>query len=145
MTEKRVKIAWMEDDIEIIEPVVKPLKDAGHSFVELFSVEEVIDALDDVRSCDLILLDLLLPVGEAAGNYGRYPGLRLLEVLREQYSIDIPAVVLTMVPNERVLSKLKKLGVADIITKPILPSKLKERVLKALEALHGSSSDPRDE
>ncbi len=131
------KIAWIEDDIDIIEPVIRPLKRAGYEFLELGSVKDVLDNLDDVRTCDLILLDMILPTGAVEGTFGRYPGLKLLKMFREELSIDIPSVVLTVVTNEDTITELKDFGALDIILKPVLPSELRERVLKALKSAQG--------
>jgi DNA-binding response OmpR family regulator len=126
------RIAWIEDDIDIIGPVARPLRRAGYEFLELRTVQEVLESLDDVRHCDLILLDMILPTAEAPGMRGRYPGLELLRMFRDELSVDVPTVVLTVVAGEHTLAELRRLGVSDIIHKPVLPSELAERILRVL-------------
>lgn len=121
-------IIWIEDDIEIIDPVVRPLERAGYQIVRLNTVKEVLDAIEEIRAADLVLLDMILRPGMDEHSFGRYPGLDILELLREQYAIDVPVVVLTVVDRPEVRQRLQELGTAQIVRKPIRPSGLKEVV-----------------
>ena len=38
-------IAWIEDDTDVIDPVVRPLERAGHQFIRLHTVREALDTL----------------------------------------------------------------------------------------------------
>ena len=42
-------IVWIEDDTDIIDPVVRPLERAGHRFVRLHTAQEALDAIDELR------------------------------------------------------------------------------------------------
>jgi CheY-like chemotaxis protein len=133
-------IVWIEDDADIIEPVVHPLKQAGYTILPLRTVKEAMDSIEQIRNADLILLDMLLPTGHLAKlpsgrklNY--YTGKELLEELRTSYQMtDIPVIVLSVVHREEVFQQLKQLGVKDILRKPVRPSVLKARVEETLEA-----------
>ncbi len=127
-------IVWIEDDTDIIDPVVRPLERAGYRFERLRTAKEALDRLDIIRGSDLIVLDLILPPGGMDRKFSCYPGLDLLQELREQHGITQPVVVLSVVRNEETFEKLRALGVADVITKAVLPSELKGRVQKVLEA-----------
>ena len=127
-------IVWIEDDTDIIDPVVTLLERDGHLIMRIRSVGEALENVDLVRDSDLILLDIILPPGNAGGNYGRYSGLRLLQELQEQHGIQTPVVVLSVIANPDAHRRLRELGVKDIIGKPVLPSKLKKRVERVLDA-----------
>lgn len=133
-------IVWIEDDTDIIEPVVYPLKQAGYTIVPLRTVKEALDSIEQIRNADLILLDMLLPPGPldtfpSGRKFNRFTGKQLLEELRMIYHLtDIPVIVLSVVHREEVLQELKSLGVNEVLRKPIRPSVLKARVEEALES-----------
>jgi CheY-like chemotaxis protein len=127
------EIAWIEDDIDIIYPVVRPLERAGHSIVTFRNVREAIEAVDQLRRVDIILLDMLLPPGKTGHELGDYQGLQLLRDLRKKYKIKTPVIVFTVITPDNLVMQLKELGIADIVRKPVRPSELKERVERALE------------
>lgn len=126
-------IVWIEDDIDIIEPVVRPLELAGYTFVRLRTIAEVLNAIDVIWQADLVLLDMILPPSQIDREFGRYPGRKLLEILRKEYGIITPVIALTVVTQPEVLEDLWKLGVADVLRKPIRPSVLKQRVEEVLQ------------
>jgi DNA-binding response OmpR family regulator len=121
-------IIWIEDDTDIIDPVVRPLERAGYRIQRLNTVQEALNAIDQIRSADLILLDMILRPGNTAREFSRYSGLDLLRELRQTHGIATPVIALTVVARDEIRKQLRELGVADIITKPIRPSELKTRV-----------------
>ena len=127
-------IAWIEDDTDIIDPVVKPLERAGHRFIRLHTAQEALDALDELRQADLILLDIIFPPAQVphgfdqANGFNQYTGLHLLRELRQVHGVQTPVVVLTVVIRPELDTELQALEVADIIHKPVRPSELKNRV-----------------
>ncbi len=126
-------IAWIEDDVDVIAPVVRPLEKAGYTFVRLRTIGDAIKALDKLAHADLILLDMILPPGNAGEDFGPYPGKRLLGYIREQ-GIETPIIVFTVLATDTIRQELERWNVADVIRKPVRPSELKRRVEKALEA-----------
>ena len=128
-------IVWIEDDSDIIEPVIRPLQQAGHLFVRLRTATEALEAVEQIREADLILIDLIVPPGGAKGRFGRYAGLDVLRELREVHNVETPAVLLTVVTREEVVEQAKQFNVVDVVRKPVLPSELKERVERALGLL----------
>lgn len=125
-------IVWIEDDTDIIDPVVRPLERAGYEIVRLRSVAEALNAVEQIRAAKLILLDMILPPHSDGREYGRYPGLKLLEILQRDQGITTPVVALTVVTHADVEHGLHALGVSEIVRKPVRPSELKERVEKIL-------------
>lgn len=122
-------IVWIEDDTPVIESVVRPLRRTGYNIEEMHSVSEVLGKVEVIRSSDLILLDLLLPLGTHEPYDNRYSGLHLLEELRSQHNVSVPVVLFTVLPVTEVWeSRFDELGIAKYIQKPVLPSVLKAEV-----------------
>jgi DNA-binding response OmpR family regulator len=121
-------IVWIEDDIDIIGPVVRPLERAGFQIVRLRTAKEVFENVEKLHDADLILLDMLLPDGGSGLELGRYTGLDIYRELKQAHNISTPVVALTVVAREEVRVNLRELGVADIVRKPVRPSELKERI-----------------
>lgn len=127
------KIVWIEDDSPIIASVVKPLERDGYAIQRLRTVDEALNNLELLRASDLILLDIFLPPGGHVGDYGRYAGLQLLRELRRQHDVRTPVIVLSVLTNSNVYTELLELDVAEIVRKPVLPSKLKQIVERILD------------
>lgn len=127
------KIVWIEDDVDIIGPVVRPLERAGFEIVRLRTAKEVFDNVEKLHEADLILLDMLLPDGGSGLELGRYTGLDIFKELLENHALKTPVVALTVVAREEIRKNLRDLGVADIVRKPVRPSELKERIEQVLK------------
>jgi len=125
-------VVWIEDDIYIIGSIVEPLEKAGVTVAKFRSLREALDNIETIRSSQLIVLDVLMPLDESR-NGTRYGGLGFVEALKAA-GIAVPLVILTVVTNPEVREKLAALGVdpENILRKPILPSVLKEHVLRVL-------------
>lgn len=120
-------IIWIEDDYDIIEPVVYPLRKAGHQIINISTTKEASERLDELKQADLILLDMFLPAGTGGKDLGSYPGSKFLQQLRNDHQINTPVVVFTVLSDEELLKKLEKLA-DDIVRKPVRPSVLKQHV-----------------
>jgi DNA-binding response OmpR family regulator len=125
-------IVWIEDDVDIIGSVVRPLERAGFKIVCLRNAKEVFDNVPKLQAADLILLDMLLPEGGVNLELSRYTGLDIFRELKVTHGLTTPVVALTVVAREEVRKSLRELGVADIIRKPVRPSELKERIEQIL-------------
>ena len=121
-------IAWIEDDIDIIYPVVRPLERAGFKIEKFHSTTEAREGVQKILRADLILLDAIVP----PASTGRPEGLEFLQWLREQGKTVPPVVVFTVVTDPDVHQAFRDLGVRDIVRKPALPSELKAKVEAAL-------------
>jgi CheY-like chemotaxis protein len=127
-------IVWIEDDVDIISPVIRPLERAGYRIICLRTAREVFDNVQKLLNADLILLDMLLPDGGVSMELSRYTGLDIFRELKTKYHLSTPVVALTVVAREEVRDMLRDLGIADIIRKPVRPSELKERIERVLAA-----------
>ena len=131
-----MKIAWIEDDAHIIASLTLPLENEHAKIQKFISVAEAKESLAAIAASDLILLDVILPPGPGIDAQSRYPGRDLLREWRTASVALPPVIVLTAVRNPDVLDDLRSLGVADVITKPTLPSDLQKRVHEVLDARH---------
>jgi CheY-like chemotaxis protein len=133
------RIAWIEDDADIIYSVVKPLEEQGFTIEVYRTVQETLDNVERLRACDLILLDLILPSGKAEEEHGlveMYAGVQLLQSLRSTHAMDLPVIVLsTAAAVERFTKVADELSVSDILVKPCLPRQLASSVISVLEAV----------
>ena len=84
----------------------------------------------------------ILPPSQIVREFGRYPGRKLLEILRKEHGITTPVIALTVVTQPEVLEDLWKLGVADVLRKPVRPSVLKQRVEEVLSRFQLSQPPP---
>lgn len=124
------KIAWIEDDHPEISSLVRLLELDGHDILRYRTWGDVEEHLEKICQCDAVILDIILP--PAIEN--RYLGVSVLKKLREECNYNGPVVVCTIVRNPDVLNNLQKLGVSDILHKPVRPSKLYDTVTKVLES-----------
>lgn len=132
MTKKNKKIAWIEDDISIIQDVIQPLLNEGYTFEYLRNVKEALEKINLLKTVDLILLDLIFPTGDDTIDFNQYPGVSLLEKLRNDFNIETPVIVFTVVTNGQAHKRLRELGIVEIVNKPIRPSELKAIVEQVL-------------
>jgi CheY-like chemotaxis protein len=124
-------ILWVEDDIDIIKPVIYPLLTAGFQIIGCQTYAEALTHIQDLHEYDLILLDLILPPGKSDVK-GEYLGLEFLRRLRREFDIQIPVIVFSVVANAPNISEeIKSLG-AIPLHKPIRPSDLKYEVFDIL-------------
>lgn len=126
-------ISWIDDDIHILDPVVEQLETDGYKIYRFYSLTEAQDNIEVIKSTELLLLDLILPPlkdeGERPSNY---PGKEFLIKLKEEYSLNIPVIIYSVVNRDVIMEQLKELKVDGIIHKPILPGALRERVLRVI-------------
>ena len=126
-------IIWIEDDTDIIDPMVRPLELAGYQIIRIPTASEALANVEKIKQADLVLLDMILRPGNTDREFSRYSGLDILRELRETHQVTTPVVALTVVTRTEIRQRLHEFGVADIIRKPVRPSQLKERVEQVLK------------
>ena len=57
------RIVWIDDDYDVIGPVVTPLKNEGFSFTVYMSYVETEKNLMSILDADCVIVDLILPPG----------------------------------------------------------------------------------
>lgn len=131
------KIAWIEDDIDVIGGTVRPLKKEGFVILGYRTYKESLTKIEEIRDCDLILLDLILPSGDALDeddDEEEYLGKKLLKELRSTYHLEQPVIILSVVaeaPNIFTPEEISTLKILPL-SKPIRPSRLRNEVFRLL-------------
>ncbi len=130
------RIAWIEDDVEIIGPLVEPLERSGHTILRFHSLVEAKEAIGAIQGCDLILLDMLFPTGQPDAS--GYQGLELAHYFKD-HAPTVPVLVLTVVTNKQMTDAATALpNVVRILKKPVLPSTLEREAELAISRRIGS-------
>lgn len=133
-------VAWIEDDADEIAVVIKPLLRAGIEFNIYHNYSHALEHMEEIRACDLILLDLIIPPGDAAPSDQpsleedeEYLGKPLLRKIRDEFEIQLPVIVLSVVADMGTFSdeEKRKWRIKELV-KPIRPSTLKTEVFRAL-------------
>jgi DNA-binding NtrC family response regulator len=124
-----MRIMVVEDDIHVASLLGAALTHQGHQVISAHDAEEALALLARHRP-DVLLLDVLL--GELSG----------IDLLRRLRSTDqaLPVVLLTGHATANVLKIARRLGVTDILKKPLGLKRLPQ-VLR--EALAGRATRPR--
>jgi CheY-like chemotaxis protein len=119
---KKVLIA--DDERQVADLITQALAEEGYDTAEVTQALRFYDTVLEHKP-DLILLDLLMPYLEGEDE------LRLLQMNQE--TRHIPVIVVTAVPDARQqLTRLKPLGVVEIVQKPFNLDKLIDLVHKTV-------------
>ncbi|WP_456426564.1 response regulator transcription factor [Desulfurobacterium sp.] len=129
---KEIKIAVVEDDIEIANILKLALSREGYKVRVFDTSEKLLNNIIEYRQAyDLIILDVMLP-----GMEGR----DACRLLRDR-KIDVPVLLLTALSGEDDKVKGLDSGADDYLTKPFSIKELLARV-RALLRRHGEISVP---
>lgn len=129
------RIAWIEDDAELIYSVVRPLEKRGFKIDIFRTTQTAIENIDLIKQSSLILLDLMLPRGKHEDECDQvgYEGVKLLNKLRNTFLLNIPVIILSTFTEEKLFAQIaKNLNVAGIVSKPCRPSQLESVVLACI-------------
>lgn len=91
-------IAWIEDDIDALYPVMEQLIEQGFIFKKFRTYQQALDGIEILRKCDLIILDLILPPGKNIETED-YLGIDLLRRLREEFHVSTPILIFSVVAH----------------------------------------------
>lgn len=133
------KILCIDEDVGILQSHYDHLELFGHhDLVIATDPEETIEAIDRWGDgIDVIILDIMLPVGEMFGveeaNLGLTTGVLLLEQIKGVLP-DVPIVVLTAIANQAVKQRILASGIPEeyYLDKPIGPRDLLIKIQEAL-------------
>jgi CheY-like chemotaxis protein len=119
---KRVRILVVDDEIHVASLLAEAIRRQGHDVTIAQDAQEALVLLDHLRP-DGLFLDIAL--GEVSG----------LEVLRRLRQVDrrLPVVIITGHAEASQLDEARRLGVTDILEKPILLNHLTEAVIALSE------------
>ena len=114
-------ILIIDDDIKILELLVRRLKEFDYHVFKAISVKEALYILKD-SVIDLLITDIQMP---------EVDGLQLLKYANEHYPL-MPKLVVTGYPSVDGALEVIKSGAIDYLTKPFTKEELKQSVEKAL-------------
>jgi CheY-like chemotaxis protein len=120
---KRVRILWVDDEVELLKPFIIFLKDKGY---DVESVSNGSDAIEMVinQKFDLILLDEMMPGMD---------GLTTLQEIRK-INTAIPIVMVTKSEEEGLMDRAIASQIADYLIKPINPNQIIMAIKKIFDA-----------
>jgi two-component system chemotaxis response regulator CheY len=127
------RILVVDDDPDIRKSLRLVLSKLGYEVVEGEDGEAAIKTIrsgDNPLKVDAIICDLYMP---------KVNGQEAIAFFRVQFP-SVPVIVLTGQPDVSSASSLYQQGIADYLTKPIDPEKLKQVVAKAVK--EGGYKDP---
>ncbi len=122
---KTDRILVAEDEKQILRSVVTILECAGYQVDEAKDGHEAMEKLlapGESGPVDLLLTDIFMP---------GMTGLELIDTIRKR-GLQFPIVAITGRGDEKIASKLRKLGCSTFIDKPFDPDELLESVSNAL-------------
>ena len=118
------RVLVVEDDFMMLKTLELRLKSDGHQVFLAKDGQEASKLLSQgAGGYDMIITDMLMPY---------VSGLELINLVREQYGLQIPIIVLSKVGNEDTVLQAFDLGADDYLTKPFSPNELSIRVKKSL-------------
>lgn len=140
------QLVWIDDDFDIINALVRRIEQEGHQVQRMRTAAEAWRALDRVLACDLLILDILLPVGSGAGpsvKTDQFTGRTLLAQLRAEHGFDRPVIVCTVVRLDEIADELKALGVDAILNKTETTAARLKQVADEIWARREGTTDRR--
>ena len=118
------RILVVEDDFMMLKTVEHRMKNEGHEVIQAKDGQEASKLIQHQgATIDLIITDLLMPF---------MSGLELINLMRVEYQMKTPIIVLSKVGNEDTVLQAFELGADDYLTKPFSPNELFIRVKKQL-------------
>ena len=133
----RYRIVLAEDDADLRETVAEILS-VAFDVVATACGEEAVDRLVD-RPADLALFDVQM---------GAMSGLEAVRVVRVEYDLQLPCLLMTARPDSVVWEEAARWGVAGLIKKPFARLRLIHTVAATMAAAYGERNvcdwfDPR--
>lgn len=136
------RILWIEDDYYAVRGLVRPLEQHGFQVDAAQTAVEAYQKAANWRSYDLIMVDLILPIGEGgveildkvrSWQTEKYVGIGILKWLLKELRVKCPVLVMSVVRDPITTFDLENIGLAGYLPKRgLLPSRVKEEVLKLL-------------
>ncbi len=130
------QIVWIDDEHAKIGLLIKPVQNAGYTVLRFRTYGEVIDRLGDIRRADLIIMDLIIPPGQAEVE-GRYLGIDLMKRLRAEGLMQ-PIIVMSVVVRGNVRADIAQIpNIVDFLNKTS-PEPIEEELLELVNQTIGS-------
>ncbi len=113
MTEQKIRILWIDDEIELLKPHIIFLEKKGYEVETASFAREGIEKLEDL-DIDVVFLD------------EQMPGMQGLEALMEIRKIKpyLPVVMITKSEEENIMEEAIGKEITDYLIKPINPNEI---------------------
>lgn len=121
--DQKVTVLWLEDDADVIDDVMFPLKDAGYSITTVTSLKEFMDIGERHRDYSAFIIDLIVPQRNGT-PFMEHPGVEAVRYLRNNLGENVPIVIFTVVQTDSTMNQLMILKVNKILYKPVRSSDL---------------------
>jgi len=128
------KILWVEDDHELLDPVMNPLREKGYIIEKRDKASDAIDALER-GAYDCVILDMIMPSGSLQNREDYFNGISVLEYMkRDEKNRETPVIVYSLVNEPKKVDEIKALGISAYLNKfETVPSRLVEEVEAAIK------------
>jgi len=113
MINKKDRILWADDEIELLKPHILFLEDKGYEIVAVISGQDAIDCVKE-ETFDIIFLDENMP---------GLSGLETLAAIKE-INPNVPVVMVTKSEEESIMNQAIGNKIADYLIKPVNPNQL---------------------
>ncbi|MEI2719691.1 MAG: hypothetical protein V9E87_06060 [Gemmatimonadales bacterium] len=124
------KIAWFDDEPYWVEKLRRRLVRDGHTLSTFSTVAEALAGLDEIRSADIVVVDLIALGERSQNSYELYGGLEIMHKLNEGGRVP-PTLAFSVVGSEAVLREVR-LYATRILEKPASADTLSETILEML-------------
>lgn len=136
-----MNILWVEDEIQRLSELIKPLTKLGFTVHGTESYLATIDLINSGIQFDLAIVDIIIPHG---GNFhpshfplsrrNEYLGLEICKKIRTKFP-DLPIVVISIVEDPHVSRELAAIGISGFLHKgALMPSEVKDYLMEILES-----------
>ena len=118
---EKVKILWVDDEIELLKPHILFLERKGYAISTANNGEDAIDMIAN-QGYDIIFLDENMP---------GISGLETLSLIYEKH--NIPVVMITKSEEEYIMEEALGSKISDYLIKPVNPHQILLSLKKNLE------------
>lgn len=132
---KQHRILFLDDDQYEMEGFIERLRHGGFDVVPCTDPNDALERLQTDQDFDVIISDVLMKQTlkeKVEGISQRYVGAAFCEAVRHRLGWKRPIIVLTVVTESEVMSRLSGLA-SKVLTKPIEPRLLENEVRAALD------------
>lgn len=136
----RKNILFVDDEEGSVTPYFPMLRDLDVDVDLAHNGDEAVDYLQK-KVYGLIVLDIMLPPGSKIGKdvEPRKAGAILLHMIRQNEVLNmknapsVPVVVLTAVADQKLLARIRQLGVKEVFQKPAVFEDVTEKLVALLK------------
>ena len=120
------RILLAEDD-EALRETIAEILEVAFDVVLANCGRQAVDCLAE-RQVDVALFDVQM---------GELSGLDVVRIVRREYELELPCLLMTAQPDETVRAEASRLGVAELIEKPFAKRRLVDSVATVMERAYG--------